>query len=267
MTKRSLRTLISVAVVVVFGWAVVSTGMPAGVSAGCSLIRAQAQQNPCQAQEATLGAVQTLLATTSSDLEALRTRVASSGHGAGNSAEVATLSLPFYDDFSSNGAGWNLSNVEGVEARISAGEIFLATQPISSLREWVPGLAVDDFYVEATVRVIDRPDQIGFAVGNPANFHVIGLDFVSKLFVDESADGRTVGLIVLPIPDKLWPTGEFLIGLEAKAGSYTFYLNGRALGTVRFHAQGNQIGLYANQYSGDEGLIAFNDLHVTSSKQ
>lgn len=234
----------------------------------CTLPKAHAQDNPCLAQEATISAMQVSLVQSTLDAlsyQATITALESALEAAGTTGVAAAPptpvpGLPFVESFDDNSRGWDLTSHDYGVARISQGQL-LITANRGVYWHPIPGLQVDEFYIEATVTANDFAVP-GFGVGNKASgqYHMFVAEGRSVSFYDQT------NRLFETVYDRLYYVREtFTAGLESTGGLYTLFINGSSTETAQITPYGNQVGILVFTESGSASA-AFDDIVVRPSR-
>jgi hypothetical protein len=212
----------------------------------CTLPKANAQDNPCIVQDATLTSLG-LQAT----IDGMNYRATISAF----ETQVSTLSggspseLPIREDFNNNDRGWELANRQGVLALIEDGQLKITLADNSMRVLLVPDVTVgENFYAELRLAADARGffdgsrGGIGIWIGDVLTdrYHIFA---VSEAEAARFFDGMTVIENAGSYAQYSLRAGD-VIGLEAREGEFTLYYNDDVQITTTLTPYGNDIGLY-----------------------
>jgi len=219
----------------------------------CTLPRANAQDNPCLAQEATLSALGLQATIDGLNYQATISALESQLSVAAVPTNAPTIpcEFPLSEDFSTNNCGWELSSDADGAARISQGQLLITANGGMNKHVLTPSVAVgDNFYVQ--VDVIPR-----FGTGAAAAIELCETGSTSlchifyirppqqyeayRLFIGV-LNQRTL-LFETEYPNLFNRDQPFTLGLESLNGSYTIYVNGSAMDMAQITPHGSAIGL------------------------
>ncbi|MBE2194400.1 MAG: hypothetical protein IAE83_09500 [Anaerolinea sp.] len=233
-----------------------------------------AQDNPCLAQEATISALKgALLQATIDGLNHQATIVAfqPAGNGAGGTAGgTVVTAVPtkppgvlFTETFDNNNKGWDLRGGKWGSGSLSRGQLLLQAENDYLVDIWLPDFESSNFYVqtEVTTEFIFNIG-IGYVIGNSetGKKHFFALnERYSSVYVslmDISNDWATLLSTEYGQPGELWKENtKFSLGLEAKNGLYTLYVNGQPTESVQFRPEGSNLGVAVHSNSGKKSAF------------
>ncbi len=245
----------------------------------CSLRKANAQDNPCLAQQATITALQGLLIQSTLDRtndQATLTALMSQLHADPAPTVKPAIGLPFDDKFADNHTGWDTTTHPTGKATISDNKMTIVTHATQGLSLVIPGLTVGDhFYAEATVTDNSGDNhsaRYGFVVGNVDQNDVVSFTVnvesktVQQVTFFDTHPGSAGKLVDSTHSGMADPSGPVVIGLEANGNVFTFYLNGKEADAFRLNPAGQQIGItFTNQDGGDQSA-SFSEVLVRQSR-
>jgi hypothetical protein len=244
----------------------------------CSLRMANAQDNPCLAQQATISALQGLLIQSTLDHsndQATLAALMSQLHANPAPTVKPAVGLPFDDKFADNHNGWDTTTHPTGKATISDNKLTIMAHATQGLSLVIPGLTISDhFYAEATVT--DNGGSltsalIGFVVGNVDKNDVVSftVDVESKdtqivTFYDNHP-GTAGKLVQSTHPGLADPTKPVVVGLEANGNVFTFFVNGHEADAVRINPVGQQLGITYTNSDGGDLAVNFTEVLVRES--
>jgi hypothetical protein len=219
----------------------------------CTLPKANAQDNPCIVQDATISAMQLALVQSTLDslnyqatISALQTQVVSQP-GGGTTAEGVS-SLPFREDFNNNDRGWDVTARSDGVAEIKSGHLLIRDTVESPFVVLIPDLLLpDNFYFEAKMKVIDVSwFGVGLWLGND-NTNQYHTFFVGYDGIDQGVkvlDGlSTIRETSLDLISTFTPGTDNTLALEVSDGIYSLYINGEVVVSESLQPYGPQIGI------------------------
>jgi len=240
--------------------------------------RVAADDNPCLAQEATIGALKGALLQSTLDTQNYRATIAalSSGNGVPSTAgDKSTQKVYFTESFENNDNGWDLTS-DKYSARLSQGRLRITTTGSDAILV-VPNVNVVDFYVDMDVEYVNNTcgsgALLGFAVGdfaNKGNFNRMELLECNRAAMSRfdafKWQKRLTDTRYDNVYDHLNKAGwKFKMGFQSKKGLYTLYIDDIELDTVSFVPQGAQLALVAyRDYGGSE--FSLDNINVRDSR-
>jgi hypothetical protein len=244
-----------------------------GQTSFCGLSNASAQNNPCLPQEATISALQveniSLQATMTSmqaTMSAIQSGVQPNPQEPGPAPVASVPGLPFYDDFSNNDNGWQLTS----GASITQGELVVTGVRESNNFVTLPGIHANTFYLEVSVWGKGDGPQWGIALGDLSGqegsaYYHFGYHYDNYLYVEDST---------LEWPCEMIWKADFYpsqtptrIALHLQNGQLEIFVDGELFTIIQVAPRGNQIGLgVADEYKNRDTIAHFDNLEVRASK-
>ena len=205
----------------------------------CKINVANAQDNPCLAQEATISALENSVLRLEATNVALQSTV---------DANQTPLSgdFPFREDFNTNERGWDILDRNEGTAFVQDGALSVVVNDRESFNFLVPDLILrDEYYLEADM-FIDTPGYgtsgIGFWIGDYVSnrYHKFILASNGVRFYD--------GQNIIAEVQRGMPSNGFILALESYEGVYTLYVDGEPMLAEPITPYGNQIGIVVESY-------------------
>ena len=172
----------------------------------------------------------------------------------------------FFEDFSNNNNGWDLSSSTGGVTRLSQNQLLVTVNKNSSVWIIIPELEVEnEFYVEAQMTYLEGQlccSWIGWGVGNSnGNNHKFLASTNSYAYYDNS-----VRLFNTQDSTLFSHNTPVVIGLEFINGNAILYVNGEQKDIFPIQPYGKNIGIFlwnTNTYYGErKNTIAIDNVVV-----
>lgn len=263
MLNPNRQSVVKLAVVLIAALVLLPLLSGTGIAPFCGK-SASAQDNPCLAQEATISALKgALLQATIDGLNHQATVAAfqAAGNGAGGAAGgAAVTAVPtnppgvlFTETFDNNDKGWNLRGGDWGSGSLSRGQLRLQANGNYRVDIWLPGFAASDFYIQTEVTSgFTYGTRIGYVIGESAGkYNLFGVHINDSGWWVQLVEVFDDGATLLDAKySELWKENtKFTIGLEAKNGLYTLYVNGQPTESVQFRPAGSELGLSLKGYT------------------
>jgi len=248
----------------------------------CTLVEsANAQDNPCLAQEATISALQFQNLSLQATMAAMSAQSSTQGGGGVAAQPTAVMAgLPLTETFDNNDRGWRLFSNEDYSVTLSRGTLALSNLDNNVyISSYIPNLDVSEFYIDVEVTPSGGGNTtdinigyIGFSIlANTARNIRTQTDFlvgrdewngdwyvITHRFTydGDRVNGERVGRTLYSrSAQPVWRVGETVnLGFEARNGLYTLYINGESVESLP-----NISGIYAI------GLAYTSGTHYTGS--
>jgi hypothetical protein len=224
----------------------------------CQLSIANAQDNPCLAQEATISALQLEVLQAQSTSVALQSTVSAyelMNTSNPSPSETISSEVLFFDTFSDNSRGWSFGATEQGAASLSQGRLRLSANPDQTLTLQFPEpLLADEFYVQLDV----IPDWVcsgWFGIGltdptraNPDKIFFVGTNATGLCAGDRNVrfnTGQNIDFRIRYERDSFWSEGGQIIsvGLEFQGGLLSLYMNGEQTESIGISEYGEYLAL------------------------
>jgi hypothetical protein len=255
-----------------------------GYYPSCPLV--SAQDSPCLAQDATIGALQLQVFAAQATgvtfqltamnaqpiINALETQVASGGGGAVVAAPntaVGCQPYPIVETFDNNARGISEITQSAGRARVVDGTLEVRYSGNEDrLYIPLPGVCVqDNFYIEVTMDAVERGSDygnFGFAIGNASqnDYHVFSLESGSILIMDFTSQTRNAMLVDGSYGGIIAEGGSapVRLGVEGRNGVITIFVNDEEYDAYPVPLKGNAVAIYVGaSYSLFNGSIIFFD--------
>lgn len=175
----------------------------------------------------------------------------------------------FFEDFSNNDNGWDLSpNPDGSVRITQTGLTLSAENQQRCLIVKIPNLTVDgSYFIEMDVLVESEGfGSYGFAFGTlPTQWNSYGIgDTAGKGDIIWANDGSSS---VTEANRNFWERGTyFTLGMEVKNGLYTLYYNGELLESTQFIPSGIEIGVYSCKWHFKVNQVSIDKIRISETR-